>query len=469
MEVRQVGDELRYERRMSDADALMWGIEKDPLLRSTITAIALLDGPPDKARLLDKLERGSRLIPRLRQKAVGSPLVPAPPRWVVDPHFDLDYHVRWLRAPEPGDLRTLLDLAAPIAMQGFDRARPLWEFFVVEGLQDDQAALIQKIHHSVTDGVGAVKIAMLLLDLTPDEDGPGVAGLYPDAPEAEHLGAVELVTDALRHEARRQLGIAKRTVGRVAKAAADPVGSARAVADLLGSAGRVMAPAFQPMSQLMSARSLSVRFDTITAPLSETQAAAMAAGGKLNDAFVAAVAGGLRRYHDRHGVQVDALRMGMPINIRGDDTLDLAGNKFVPMRFLVPMTIADPRERMRVVRRLVGEQRAEPVLASTDAVAGVLNRLPTTMVTRLFGSMLKGVDFTTSNVPGVPMPVYLCGPRLVAQYPFGPLSGAATNITLLSYLDDLHIGINTDRAAVPDPDVLVECLEEGFAEVRKAG
>jgi len=463
-----MADELRYDRGMSDADALLWGIEKDPLLRSTITAIALLDSPPDRARLLDKLDRGSRLIPRLRQKAVGAPLVPAPPRWVVDRHFDLDYHVRCLKAPEPGDLRTLLDLAAPIAMQSFDRARPPWEFHVVEGLQDGRAALVQKIHHSVTDGVGAVKIAMMLLDLTPDEDGPGLAGAIPDPPEAEELGPVELVTDALGHEARRQLGIAKRMAGRAGRLVTDPVGTARSVVDLVASAGRVMAPAFQPMSPLMAERSMSLRFDTITAPLSEMKVAANAAGGKLNDAFVAAVLGGLRRYHDRHGVDVDALRMGMPINIRSDDTAAVAGNQFVPTRFLVPMTIADPLERMRVVRSLVGEQRGEPVLASTDAVAGVLNRLSTTVVTRLFGSMLKGVDFTTSNVPGVPIPVFLCGPRLIAQYPFGPLSGAATNITLLSYLDELHVGVNTDRAAVRDPDVFVECLQEGFDEVRKA-
>jgi diacylglycerol O-acyltransferase len=395
-------------------------------------------------------------------------LVASPPRWVVDRNFDLAYHLRWLKAPEPGDFRTLLDLAAPIAMQSFDRARPPWEFYVVEGLQDGGAALIQKIHHSVTDGVGAVKIAMMLLDLTPDEDGPGLAGIIPEAPEPEDLGPLQLVTDALGHEARRQLGIAKRMVGRVGQVVSDPAGTARSVGDLLASAGRVMAPAFQPLSPLMANRSLSVRFDTITAPLSETKAAAKVADCKLNDAFVAAVAGGLRRYHDRHGHDIEALRMGMPINIRSDDTADMAGNQFVPTRFLVPMTIADPRERMRVIRELVVVQRDEPVLGSTDAVAGILNRLPMTMVTRLFGSMLKGVDFTTSNVPGVPIPVFLCGPRLVSQFPFGPLSGAATNITLLSYLDDLHIGVNTDRAAVPDPEVFVECLEEGFEEVRKA-
>src|SRR5207253_8890391 len=137
---------MRFEDRMSDADALMWGIEKDPLLRSTITAIAVLDSSPDRDRFTDKIERASRLIPRLRQRVVASPLVAAPPRWVVDPDFDLRYHLRWVRAPEPASLRTLLDLAEPLAMQGFDRARPLWEFTVVEGLADGKAALIQKSH-----------------------------------------------------------------------------------------------------------------------------------------------------------------------------------------------------------------------------------------------------------------------------------------------------------------------------------
>ena len=110
-----MAEEMRFDRRMSDADALMWAIEKDPLLRSTITAIAVLDRPPDRDRFTERMERASRLIPRLRQRAVGSPLVPAPPRWVVDPNFDLRYHLRWVQAPAPGTVRTLLDLAEPIA------------------------------------------------------------------------------------------------------------------------------------------------------------------------------------------------------------------------------------------------------------------------------------------------------------------------------------------------------------------
>src|SRR3954470_12020473 len=188
-----MAEEMRFESRMSDADALMWSIEKDPLLRSTITAIAVLDGPPDRERFLDKMARATRLIPRLRQRAISSPLVPAPPRWVVDQNFDLNYHLRWVKSPEPGTLRTLLDMAAPIAMQGFDRARPLWEFTVVEGLADGKAALIQKLHHSITDGVGAIKIAMYLLDL--EREPTADPGPMPPTPEPEQVSSLSMWRD----------------------------------------------------------------------------------------------------------------------------------------------------------------------------------------------------------------------------------------------------------------------------------
>ena len=181
--------------------------------------------------------------------------------------------------------------------------------------------------------------------------------------------------------------------------------------ELAASAGRMLAPATTPLSPMMTERSLSVHFDTITVPLAETKHAAKAAGGKLNDAFVAAVCGGLRLYHERHGTTVEQLRMTMPISIRDETTETLAGNQFVPARFLVPITIDDPIERMRAIRELVAFQRNEPALTFTDAIAGVLNRLPTAVVTQLFGSMLKGVDFVTSNVPGVPVPVFFAGRR----------------------------------------------------------
>lgn len=171
------------------------------------------------------------------------------------------------------------------------------------------------------------------------------------------------------------------------------------------------------------------------------------------------------RYHERHGAVPDALRMNMPINVRTDATQNEAGNQFAPTRFPVPLTIGDPVERMRTVRELVASERAEPALTLIAPMSGVLNRLPTTLTTTLFGSMLRGVDFTTSNVPGAPVPVFVGGAEITAMFAFGPLAGAAVNVTLLSHCEQVHLGINSDLAAVPDPEVLGECLQGAFDEI----
>ena len=140
------------------------------------------------------------------------------------------------------------------------------------------------------------------------------------------------------------------------------------------------------------------------------------------------------------GAEADRLRMTMPINVRTEETADLAGNQFVPARFPIPLDIDDPAERIQVIHDLVAVQRAEPAMALVEPLARVLNRLPTSMSTGIFGSMLKGVDLVTSNVPGAPIPIYIAGGQIEALFAFGPMTGAAANLTLLSYRDDLHIG-----------------------------
>ena len=164
-----------------------------------------------------------------------------------------------------------------------------------------------------------------------------------------------------------------------------------------------------------------------------------------------------------------ALRMTMPINVRSATTANLAGNQFVPARFPVPVGIVDPIERMNAIRTLVEHERAEPALLLTDAIAGILNRLPTTATTSLFGGMLKCVDFITSNVPGPPIPVFMAGSQITAQFAFGPLTGSAANVVLLSHCDQAYLGINTDPAAIPDPDTLVACLRDSFEEICALG
>ncbi len=458
-------ERMRFEDRMSDADALMWNIEKDPALRSTITSVFVFDRPIDRDLLSQRIERLSRVVPRLRQRVRSNPLSVAPPRWEVDPHFDLGFHLWWLKAPGKGKLRDLMAVAEPVAMSGFDRARPLWRAVVVDGLEGGRSGLVMKIHHAITDGVGGMKIQLELLDLEPDAPLRDV----PPPPEVHVMSQPERFVDAFNHERRRQLGILKRSAPNLltsaVAAASDPAGAIERSSELAASIGRVLRPTSHPLSPLMTGRSLSSRFDTITIPLDQAKKAAKKAGGKLNDAFVGGVARGLYDYHLRHGIDIDELRMAIPISVRSSSEPAVAGNAFVPARIELAIDQADPIDTMREVRTRVEEARTEPANDLVEPVSNLLNRLPTTALTALFGSMVKAVDFTTSNVPGAPFPVYLAGARMEAQYPFGPLAGAALNITLLSYQNDLNIGINSDPAAVPDPHLLVECLRSGFTSI----
>jgi diacylglycerol O-acyltransferase / wax synthase len=459
------GPDIRFEHRMSDADALMWSIEKDPMLRSTITTLVVLDGELEPERVWHTFERASRVVPRLRQRVRSNPLSLAPPRWEIDPNFDLRYHVRFARVPGGGTMQDLLRMASPLAMQGFDRARPQWECTVVDGLDGGRSALILKIHHAVTDGVGGVRLMLEVFDL----DHDAAQRSLPDPPPVHVMGQAERFADAFAHQTRRQLGIAKRMVtdgaGNATGLLADPPAACRSTADLATSVARVLRPVSQPLSPLMTGRSLSNHFETVTLPLDLAKRAGKRIGGTLNDTFVTGLARGLQRYHADHGVRIDALRMGMPINVREAGQPETAGNAFVPARFEIPVHAEDPVELMRSIRARMVAARDEPANQLVELLSNVLNRLPTTVVTQIFGTMMKGLDFQASNVPGAPVPLYLHGVQVSSIVPFGPLAGAASNVTLLSYRNDLNIGVNVDPAAVPDPERYIACLRAGYDEV----
>ncbi len=457
-------DAERFEAHMSDSDALMWNIEKDPLLRSTIVTVLFFDQAPDWPTLVARIERGSWLIPRMRQRVATPMMRMGPPHWSGDAHFDLGYHLRRVRACEASD-DAVLDIARNAAMAGFDRSRPLWEYTLVEGLEGGRAAFVMKVHHSMTDGVGGMKLLIMLFDFERAAPDPGPLDQVEAIPT---FGPTDLVLKSLSHRRRRFVGMARRTASdiwagtnAVARHPRETVAHAAVVG---GSIARFLAPATVPHSPIMRARTMSRALGSFDVPLDDLKRAGKAAGGSLNDAFVGGVIGGLARYHEFHGAPVDELRMVMPINLR-ESGATMGGNHFTPARFLVPMGIKDPAERIVALGQIARAVRDEPAVALTDALAGILNQLPTTVTTAVFGSMLKGADFVTSNVPGAPFPIYAGGAELERMYAFGPLSGAAVNVTLLSNCGTCCIGVNLDAVAIPDRDFFMNCLEESFADV----
>ena len=463
-------DEAEYADWMSASDALLWINERDPMLRSTITSLLLLDGPPNLDRFRQVLEGALDRIPRLRQHVVLDPLGAAPPRWERDPLFDLSYHYRRIRTAGKGSLRELLDMAAVIAMQAFDKDRPLWELYVVDGLEGERSALILKLHHSITDGVGMVRMTSCLVERSRGEPLRPRRAADPASEEPAEGGAFDEALRAIRHRAGENLDLVSRLASALPRGALrllrEPRATVQSAVEGAASLRRLLAPVREPMSPLMRARSTSIRLDVIPLPLADLKRAARAAGGTLNDAFVAAVAGGLRIYHEKHGKPVQELRMTMPVNLREEGEKGRrAGNQFAPARFAIPVGVRDPVERMRILHQRVKEQRAEPALPFTEEVSSVLARLPRAVSVGLLGSMLKAIDLVTSNVPGSEFPVYCSGAKIETMVGFGPLSGAATNVTLFSYDDEIQLGVNMDRAAIPDPDRFIECLRAGLAEV----
>ena len=463
-----MASETRYTERMSESDAIMWKIESDPALRSTIVGIWVMQGAPNRDRFTRKLERCVREIPRLRQRPVTDPLGLAPPAWEDDPNFDLSFHVRRVAAPGDGSVRALLDLAQPIGMQAFDRDRPLWELDIVEGLEGGRTGVIMKLHHSVSDGVGLVRMTEGLIERSAEPD-PAERSPLPELPMAIAPTEWERTRSAASHRARNRWSQATRAAralnGGLRALAKNPGQAIRQVTESASSVGRLLKPVSEPLSPVMRERSLSVRYEMLSVPFKELKRAAKAAGGTLNDAFVAGVTGGLRRYHEHLGAPVEELRMNMPINMRsGDKALD-SGNQFAPVRFAVPISIENPAERMQHIHGLVAEQRAEPALPLIDPISAAIGSLPGSGAARLSGSMMKAIDFTTSNVPGPRFPVYVSGAKVEQMFGFGPLAGAAANVTCFSYDGAVDIGINCDPAAVEDPALLTECLVKGVDEV----
>ncbi len=428
---------------MRGSDAFSWYMERDPILRSTIVTVAWLACSPDWERLVERVRAATDAVALFATRVAETPGRLVPPRRVRAEDPDLMWHVRRTRVAGAADDAAVLELARGAATTPFDPARPLWQFTLVEGLAGDRAALLMKLHHSLTDGVGGMKLALNLFDLTPEQSPPVPAGSVTAEPDRHAL------VEALRDGA-----------GALGGAARHPLHATADVLEMARSIGRTVAPVFTTLSPVMKGRGLRRELRTIAVPLASLKTAAHRGGSSLNDAFLAGLTGGLRRYHAAHGASVDELRVTMPISIRKQDDPD-AGNRITLQRFVVPLGPEDPLARMRDLDARCRRARDERSLPLTNAIAAGLNLLPSAAV----GSMLKHVDFLASDVPGFPVPLYLVGAEVTALVAFGPTIGAAFNATLLSYNGTCHIGLVIDGAAVRDPDVLVDCLRQGFAEV----
>ena len=470
-------DELLAELRdwggpaeMSAFEAVMWRAEVDPRLRSTTTSVLILDRAPDWDRVVEGHRWVTRAVPRFRQRVVDPSFGVGNPIWVEDPDFNLDYHLRRVSLPAPGSERQLFDLAQNLAMTPFDKARSPWEATLIEGLDGGRAGYVLKLHHATSDGLGIIQLLSRVLGKQRE------SSQRPQPTKAQRSSkAAPTATEVASRQLRDSLfALPSETAGRVSnitrslgKWIRNP-DAARKGLDYLSSAKRVLGNKPTPGSGLFKKRSLSWRFDGIEIPLADLKAAAKAAQGSLNDAFLAGLVGGFRRYHEEMGVTLSKMPIGFPISLRTENDA-MGGNKFAGSQYAAPLDIADPVELVRHIQRFVKDTRAEPALDIMIRMMPVVTRLPIAAITAMTADFTKAQDAQISNVPGIAFPVYMADAEITQFFPFAPVPGCGMMIVMMSHNGRCCIGINSDRAAVTEPELLVECLRAGLDEVVALG
>jgi len=447
-------------KRLSGWDFATWRMATDdPVMRSTMIGLLVLDSSPDWSAMKQRFERATRLAPILRSRVIEGPIGLQTPRLVVDPDFDLSFHMRRFSMPKGSTWADVLEDARRQSMADFDRDRPLWRATLLEGLPGGRSALIMKLHHAIADGQGAVQLGLALFDFAPEGADLGPMPQEPEPAVLDTTGFLEAVIrnnvgwvartaeDAIR-------GLGPLTMEAV-KNPGDLISRARRTAE---SVMRFTKVPFGPLSPIMQQRSINYHFDTIDMDFAAYKAAAKKRDRSVNDLFLAAISVGMHRYHERMGRPVDELRMNMPISLRssGDD----AANAVTIARFEIPISNAID-DVLEAAAQTVRSWRAEPALRLADNLAEFSRFLPP----ELLSAAAQTSDLTASNVPGVPVPVWLCGAKVERMYPLVATIGAAINITMLTYAGVASVGISTDDAAVDDREELIRSLRYGFREV----
>lgn len=456
-------------RQMEPFDALMFRSEDNPRVRSTLMGLQIIDRAPDWDSLVEGYERLSRLVISMRQRVVEPPVPVTMPVWVVDPDFDISYHLRRARLPLPGTQRQLLEFMEPMTMTPLDRARPLWEMTLVEGLEDGTAAWVSKMSHAVADGAGGQEMARLSFDT--ERDPPPKE--MPPPPEPVHLTPTDLMRQAFRRAPAEALATAAcgwqtaarlgdRAVRRPGRTMSDAAAYVRSLRRMISG------PPVEP-SPLLRRRSLRRRLAVMEIGLDGLKDASKSMGGSLNDGLLAVVSGGLRLYHEQLGEPVESVPIAIPINVRAADDTSVVGNRWAAARFGLPVAERDVTERIRRIRQLVLAARNEPALNAMSLLAPVAARMPTWLLSLGLGSSTSGHDLQVSNVAGSQVPLYFAGAKVIKVFPFGPVPGPAAMITVYSYLRTLYVGINLDPAAITDPELFTSCLQRGVDEVLSLG
>jgi WS/DGAT/MGAT family acyltransferase len=464
-----------------------------------VAGLAVLDpstthsGALDLADIQDLIAKRLPLLPPLRWRLAEVPFGLDYPYWVDDAGFDLDFHVRELALPQPGSDEQLSEQVARITSRPLDRARPLWELYLIHGLHEGHVAMLTKIHHALIDGISGAEIMGLLLDLGPD--GPSISEEHGWQGQAEQMpGTAELLARAALGVPRYPLRMLRALPRAIPNLQDTPFGTlpggglAGAVTSRLSglvgrsSRGRDTKRFVAPHTSFNGRISAHRRFVFGRLSLVEVKTIKNHYGCTVNDAVVSLCAGAVRRWLIEHDeLPEEPLVAQVPVSVRSDAQLGTYGNRILLMSAPLFTNIADPVQRLEATHEFLKDMKdrhkALPATLLQDAnhfIPPAVFARAAQLTFRLSSSNLGHPtwNLVISNVPGPKIPLYCAGARLVANYPVSVITdGMGLNITLMSYMDSIDVGIVADRDQMPDLGRLIDWLADGVLELlpRPAG
>ncbi len=435
-----------------------------------VGGVLIFEGPaPAFDDFLDHVRGRLHLVPRYRQKLATPPLETGRPLWVDDPDFNLEYHVRHTALPAPGSEEQLFLLASRIASQQLDRSKPLWENWLVEGLDGDRFALIAKTHHALVDGIAGVDLASVLFDVEP-EPAPPDAALEPWRPEPEPSPA-----DLVLAGARGVVTTTASLVTRTAVAATRPATSLHLARDVLEGLGELVWAGLNPAPETPLNVTIGPhrRYAVVRQQLADYKEIKDALGGTVNDVVLTVVSGALAQWLRSRGVRTEGLEMRalVPVSVRTNDQRGSLGNQLTVMRGPLPVYIDDAVARLRFIRAAMDGLKESKQAVGAATLAAVNNLAPPTILaqasrlnfsTRLFNLLV-------TNIPGPQVPLYVLGRQLQDLFPVAFLpEDHALAVAIMSYNGGLDYGLLGDYDALPDIDVVADGIEASLAELLAA-
>lgn len=467
---------MAYEHhdRLSAIDSVFLEIE-DANIHMHVGAVALFEREPletsegrlDIERLRTFVERSMPQSPRFRQRILEVPLI-GHPVWVDDPRFNLVYHFRHTALPPPGNMRQLKRLVGRIMSQKLDRGKPLWELWIVEGIEDGRFAMIVKAHHCMVDGIAGVDLLAALLRLSPDVEIPEPHTWIP-RPEP---GTARLLAGEIGRRAAFPFEMLRETQDRLTR----PGELLQDVREVVGAVGETIAAGLEPTTPTPLNPEIGPyrRFDWMQTDIAEVTEIRKHLTGTLNDVVLATVAGAVGRFLEQRGEVLDpdtVFRAMVPVSIRKQDQHGLPGNRVVNFLARLPVDERDPRKRLERTIETMHALKHSRLVDGAEILEELSDRTFTSLIVEFvrLAANQRAYNIVITNVPGPPRPVYLLESRMTEIYPVVPLfSNQGLGIALFSYDGRLCWGFHSDWDALPDLHDFVLAVGEEFARLREA-